>query len=171
MKIYIIGSVGSGKTTLARQLSNALTIPHFETDNFVWSRQGDGDVRNAELVRDDQLLVAVRQTNWIIEGVHIGWTERAIHAADIAVFLDMPYAIRTYRFVLRYLKQKAGMERSNYKPSLVILVKMFKWNRYFEETIKPEFFLQQESLSNQYMVIKNREEIDQLIEELLGKEK
>ncbi|KAA0955149.1 DNA topology modulation protein FlaR [Planococcus sp. ANT_H30] len=170
MKIYIIGSVGSGKTTLARQLSKVLTIPHFETDNFVWSRQGDGDMRNAESVRDDQLLTAVRQINWIIEGVHTGWTERAMHAADVVVFLDMPYAVRTYRFVFRYLKQKARVERSNYKPSLSMLVKMFKWNRYFEETIKPEFLLQCETLPNQFIVIKNRQEIDWLMNDLLTTE-
>jgi shikimate kinase len=32
-KIHIIGSVGSGKTTLARTLSSHLNIPFYELDN------------------------------------------------------------------------------------------------------------------------------------------
>lgn len=43
MKIYIVGSVGSGKTTLARKVAAQLQIPHFETDNFVWNHQPTGD--------------------------------------------------------------------------------------------------------------------------------
>ncbi|ANU10991.1 hypothetical protein A1A1_07924 [Planococcus antarcticus DSM 14505] len=58
MKIYIIGSVGSGKTTLARKLSALLEIPHFETDNFVWQRQGGADVRRVESSRDGQFFSA-----------------------------------------------------------------------------------------------------------------
>ncbi|WP_371811566.1 AAA family ATPase [Sporosarcina sp. Te-1] len=34
-RIHIIGSIGSGKTTLAKQLSKQLTIPCFELDNVV----------------------------------------------------------------------------------------------------------------------------------------
>lgn len=106
MKIYIIGSVGSGKTTLARQLSSQWSIPHFETDNFVWQRQDGRDVRNSETVRDEQFFSALEQAAWIIEGVHIGWTKQALREADLVVFLDVPYHMRTYRFSVRYLKQK-----------------------------------------------------------------
>ncbi len=35
MKIRIIGSVGSGKTTLAKKLSEMEGIPYFETDRIV----------------------------------------------------------------------------------------------------------------------------------------
>jgi adenylate kinase family enzyme len=34
-RIHIIGSVGSGKTTLARTLSSRLNIPFYELDNVV----------------------------------------------------------------------------------------------------------------------------------------
>ncbi|WP_440338356.1 shikimate kinase [Lysinibacillus sphaericus] len=34
-KIHIIGSVGSGKTTLAKELSAKLNIPYYELDNVV----------------------------------------------------------------------------------------------------------------------------------------
>ena len=37
-KIHIIGSVASGKTTLAKELSRKLAIPYYELDNVVWKR-------------------------------------------------------------------------------------------------------------------------------------
>jgi len=36
-KIYIVGIVASGKTTLARKLSLQLTIPHYELDRIVYN--------------------------------------------------------------------------------------------------------------------------------------
>ncbi|MGH2317932.1 DNA topology modulation protein FlaR [Planococcus sp. SE5232] len=165
MKLYIIGSVGSGKSTMARRLSHALSIPHFETDNFVWQRQEGGDVRNAEPVRDAQFLAAVTQEDWIIEGVHIGWTENAIRSADMVIFLDIPYHQRTYQCILRYLKQRVGVERSNYKPRLSMLLKMFKWNRYFEETMKPVFLEKLESIPEKTRVLKKRRQVSEFLVE------
>ena len=43
MKIDIIGSVASGKTTLARKISQKYNVPHYEKDNVVWDRTPDGD--------------------------------------------------------------------------------------------------------------------------------
>ncbi|MBT2570803.1 DNA topology modulation protein FlaR [Planococcus sp. ISL-110] len=137
MKIYIIRSVGSGKTTLARQ--SLLNIPHFKSDNFVWQRQSGEDFRNAEPVRDAQFLAAIGQSNWIIEDVHIGWTERAVQDADCVVFMDVPYHTRTFRLLSRHDKQKTGRERSTHRPSLSMLRKMYGWNRYFEKIMKPAF--------------------------------
>ena len=45
MKIDIIGSVGSGKTSLAKQLSKEYNIPYYEQDNIVWIRTEHGDIR------------------------------------------------------------------------------------------------------------------------------
>ncbi|WP_346725815.1 hypothetical protein [Alteribacter keqinensis] len=42
-KIHIIGSVRSGKTTLAKKLAKKTGIPHFELDNVVWERHQSGD--------------------------------------------------------------------------------------------------------------------------------
>lgn len=47
-KIHIIGSVASGKTTLAKDLSMKLQIPYYELDNVVWKRSDRGDVRRSE---------------------------------------------------------------------------------------------------------------------------
>ncbi|MDY7045555.1 shikimate kinase [Virgibacillus sp. M23] len=44
-KIRIIGSVGSGKTTLAKLLAKQLRITYYELDNVVWYRRKTGDIK------------------------------------------------------------------------------------------------------------------------------
>ena len=43
MKLDIIGSVASGKTTFAREISIKYQIPFYEKDNIVWERTLNGD--------------------------------------------------------------------------------------------------------------------------------
>jgi len=52
MKIDIIGSVASGKTTLARALAEKYNIKYYEKDNIVWERTSSGDVKRSDVDRD-----------------------------------------------------------------------------------------------------------------------
>ena len=52
MKIDIIGSVASGKTTLAKNISLKYQVPHFEKDNIVWERTPNGDQMRTPEQRD-----------------------------------------------------------------------------------------------------------------------
>ena len=52
LKIDIVGSVASGKTTLARKISKEFNIPHYEKDNVVWKRTPSGDVKRTPQERD-----------------------------------------------------------------------------------------------------------------------
>ena len=52
MKIDIIGSVASGKTTLAKRISRKYGIPYYEKDNIVWKRTLNGDVKRNPEERD-----------------------------------------------------------------------------------------------------------------------
>ncbi|MFC5448647.1 AAA family ATPase [Paenibacillus aestuarii] len=138
-KIRIIGSVGSGKTTLARKLSAKLRIPYYELDNVVWKRHVPKDIRRADEERN-QLFNHMMQTNaWIIEGSHFSeWVFPSFHLADCIIFLDTNVSIRKYRIVRRYMLQLLKLEKSNYKPTFDIFKNMFVWNHGFEHQIKPK---------------------------------
>ncbi|WP_449536348.1 AAA family ATPase [Ferdinandcohnia sp. Marseille-Q9671] len=152
-KIHIIGSVGSGKTTLAKEISSKLEIPYYELDNIVWIRNKSGDIRRTEQEREVYLSSIIQSESWIIEGVHNeDWVSDCFHSADLIIFLDTRYSIRTYRIIKRFLKQILRLEKSNYKPSLKIFFKMFKWNRYFEDVGKVNFF-------NRYDIHKDKIEV------------
>jgi len=159
-KIHIIGSVGSGKTTLAKELSTKLNIPYYELDNVVWIRQISGDIRRTEQQKADYLNNIIHTKAWIIEGVHNeDWVAQSFLNADLIIFLDTNYFIRIYRIIKRFILQKLGLEKSNYKPSFAIFIKMFKWNRHFEEIGKPNFYRKFGMYNDKLLVITSKREI------------
>ncbi|NDI37134.1 AAA family ATPase [Chengkuizengella sediminis] len=138
-KIHIIGSVGSGKTTLARVLSNSYNIPYYELDNVVWERHKSGDIRRTDEERDNYLEEIISSDVWIIEGAHNHkWVEKSFQNADLIIFLDTPYPKRMVRIIKRFILQKMGLEKSNYNPTIKIFGKMFQWNSAFEKKSKPK---------------------------------
>lgn len=52
MKLDIIGSVASGKTTLARNLPETYHVPFFQKDNIVWERTPNGDKKRGDRERE-----------------------------------------------------------------------------------------------------------------------
>lgn len=160
-KIHIIGSVGSGKTTLAKKLSAKLNVPYYELDNVVWKRAKSGDIRRTDEERLDYLYSIIQSETWIIEGVHNEeWVASSFHHADLIIYLDTKYSIRSYRIIKRFLLQKLGLEKANYTPTIKIFFKMFKWNRHFEEVGKPNFFTKFGLYSDKLFVVTNKRSIE-----------
>ncbi|AJD89573.1 hypothetical protein JMA_02560 [Jeotgalibacillus malaysiensis] len=97
MKIRIVGSVGSGKTTLARRLSDEYGTPFTELDQVVLERNKEGleERRRTEAERELVLHDILGRSSWIIEGVHSEeWTHSTFEKADAVVFLDPPRNVR-----------------------------------------------------------------------------
>ncbi|WHY71005.1 AAA family ATPase [Fictibacillus enclensis] len=111
-----------GKTTLARQLSDRLGIPSYELDNIVWKRSLSGDIKRSEAERDQYLNEIIHSSAWIIEGVHTEWVDSSFKQANVILVLDTPYSKRIYRIVKRFVLQKLGIEKSNYRPTFEIFI-------------------------------------------------
>ena len=160
-RIHIIGSVGSGKTTLAKELSVKFSMPFYELDNVVWKRHKDGDIRRTVEEREKYLNEITHTETWIIEGVHNeDWVANSFREAELIIFLDTNYSIRTYRIIKRFLLQKLRLEKSNYNPTLDIFFKMFKWNRHFEDIGKPNFFKKFGVYRDKLLVVTNKKCIE-----------
>lgn len=133
MKILIVGIVASGKTTLARKLSNELEIPFYEGDCIAWGFPGEKRYKRSEEEQAEIIENINKNDNWIVEGTPRESQKILYEYADKIIFLDTPLAIRKYRIVLRFIKQKLGIEKCNYKPDRKMLKAMFKWTREFEQ--------------------------------------
>ncbi|MCA1054111.1 AAA family ATPase [Rossellomorea aquimaris] len=159
-KIHIIGSIGSGKTTLAKALSKQLNIPYHELDNVVWKRSDTGDVKRTEEERDSQLQSIINTQQWIIEGAHHKWVSSSFRHADLILFLDTNISIRRIRIIKRYVKQKLGMETSHYEPTLKIVRFLYKYNTTFEKKSKQEIFDMLAPHKEKLLIFKNSDEVD-----------
>ncbi|OIU72608.1 DNA topology modulation protein FlaR [Rossellomorea aquimaris] len=136
-RIHIIGSVASGKSTLARKLCEDMNIAHYELDNIMWERGKNGDRRRSEEERRTILSSIVSQDSWIVEGVHHHeWMWESLEQSDLIIFLDTPKQKRTYRIIKRFIEEKAGLRKGNYKQTIHMLLKMFEWSRRFENEEK-----------------------------------
>ncbi|ADU29228.1 AAA family ATPase [Evansella cellulosilytica] len=168
-KIHIIGSIGSGKTTLAKELSAQLNTPFYELDNVVWKRRNNGDVRRTEQERDDYLRSIVTNEKWIVEGVHHKWVSPSFHHADLIIFLNTNITKRKMRIMTRFIKQKIGVEKSNYKPSLKILKDLYHYNTVFENESKSEILNLLTPYNDKLKMIRNSSEVVEYFKKLTEK--
>jgi len=136
MKIYITGSVASGKTTFAKKLSKQLNIKYYELDNIVHA--GLGKLRPKRTPEEQISLIKEidKNQNWIIEGTYRPSCSVVLDLADLIVFLDISLWIRKVRIIKRFLKQQLHFEKCNYKSDMYMFKLMFKWTREFEENRK-----------------------------------
>lgn len=130
MKILIIGIVASGKTTLAKRLSLENNIKCFEIDSIVHD-----DINNVKRSNSEQQEIIKnidKNSDWIIEGTLRKNLDNLLDIADLIIYIDIPLGIRKRRILNRFIKQKLGIEKCNYKPTFEMLKMMYVWTRNFE---------------------------------------
>lgn len=127
MKLDIIGSVASGKTTLAKRISQEYKIPYYEKDNVVWMRTANGDVKRTEEARDKLFNSIISQDNWIVEGSPRKCLKESFKCCDYIIVLDLPIFVRLKRVFYRWIRQKIGIEKYNSKPTMKFLYYNIKW--------------------------------------------
>lgn len=103
-RIHIIGAAGSGKTTLAHQVAERLDCRWYELDMIAYEGgYGNGRKRTfAERTADLQGITA--QPAWVTEGIFIWWVDDLLDAADIIVWLDLPWNVSMPRIITRHIK-------------------------------------------------------------------
>ena len=133
MKILIIGTVGTGKTTLAKKLSKQYNIEYYEIDSIVHD-DNNGGIKRTFKQQDEIIKEIDKNNNWIIEGVLRENLFYLLDLSDKIILLDVNRRKRNIRILIRYIKQKLGLEQANYVPSLNMLLKnMYKWSEKYDK--------------------------------------
>ena len=133
MKIDIIGSVASGKTTLAAELSAKYKIPYYQKDNIVWERTENGDKKRRKEVRDKMFLDILARDSWIVEGSPRKCLNESFEVCDYIILLDVNILVRLYRVLCRWIRQRLGKEPYNTKPTISFLKWNIKWVFEFDK--------------------------------------
>ncbi|MCH5187824.1 MAG: AAA family ATPase [Oscillospiraceae bacterium] len=106
-RILIVGSPGSGKTTLGRIMAEKLGIPLVHLDKLFW-REGWVEAPRDEF---DALLTAeLKKDKWIIDGNFSRTLNMRLQRADTVIFLDYPSPVCLLR-VLKRVAKNYGITR------------------------------------------------------------
>ncbi|MGM1048050.1 MAG: hypothetical protein ACQEXX_18175 [Bacillota bacterium] len=165
MKIRIVGPCGSGKSSLARELSKEFNIPYYEIDNMIWDRSEE-DLRYPEEVRNATFFKIIQSESWIVEGAQSKWTGESFGCADIIFILVPNVWVRDYRIIKRFIRSRTGIEAWNYKQTFSNLIKMMvEWNHRYD--LKEVSDLTQ-TYSNKRFYIKNKKDAIKHIQDYIG---
>jgi adenylate kinase family enzyme len=173
VRIYIVGSVASGKTTLAKKLSNKLGIKYTHLDGIVHIKDKTdkewGNIRRTDEEINRLFKSTVMKPHWVVEDSGRKMFSEGMEAADMIVHLKPSIFVRRMRVMTRFFKQKLGMEDSLYTPSIHMLKFMFKaLNNY--EIGKDDLEARLNQYTNKVVILSSGKEIKEFMESVLQSE-
>jgi len=99
-RIVVWGATGSGKTTLARRLSEALGLPAIELDAIrhhgAWDAVDFPEMRNVLRER-----LAACPGGWIVDGSYSPTHDLYLPSADTLIWLHLPWRVSFWRLFKR----------------------------------------------------------------------
>jgi len=108
-RIVVVGSSGSGKTTVSREIGSRLGLPVLEMDSVYhqenWEPLPDDEFRSI-------LSEFVTQDGWVVDGnySHLGVDEVLWPRADTIVWLDKGRLITAWRVLSRTVRRSVTRE-------------------------------------------------------------
>lgn len=133
-RIFIIGGPGSGKTTIARKLSQQYKIPFIDMDKIFFQIEKDRQIVNEE--KDSQRIIQkfINDDAWITEGVYfrLNWMDPIVQKADKVFLLKTSKFVRDMRIIGRAIKQILTNDK-NRSANFETIQSLLKLNKKFEQ--------------------------------------
>ncbi len=107
-RIAIVGTIGSGKTTLAREVSSRLGIPHVELDSLHWEAKW---VEAPLQVFRERVVQSLQGHSWVVDGNYHQVRDIVWDRADTVVWLDYSIVTILRRLSRRTLRRVFTQER------------------------------------------------------------
>jgi adenylate kinase family enzyme len=151
MKITVIGSGGSGKTTFSVKLGECLSVPVYHLDAFYWK---PGWVKTPNDEWDSLQKDLVRKDEWIIDGNYERTLDIRLNASDTVIFFDISPWICLYRVVKRYVKYRGKTRPDlNERCPESLDLEFLRWILDFRKTKRPEILEKLRKCSDHTRVI------------------
>lgn len=111
-RVLVIGSGGSGKTTVAARIANALRLALIHLDAVYWHTGWTPTPPDEWRSVVAQLIAEPR---WVMDGNYGGTLDMRLAACDTVVFLDLPRGVCLWRIVKRNIRYR-GRTRPDVAP-------------------------------------------------------
>lgn len=99
MKINIIGTSGSGKSTFGRRIAEALAIPYIEMDRLYWRSNWQGTPDDEFLATLEKALAA--SPDWVLDGNYNRTRDVKWRDVDLVVWIDRGFIRTLWQAVTR----------------------------------------------------------------------
>jgi len=106
-RISVVGTTGSGKTTVACQIAQRLEIPHVELDALYWGP--DWTPASLQVFRD-RVAHAVSEDAWVVDGNYSKVRDIVWSRAETVVWLDYKLPVILWQLTRRTLRRAIGQE-------------------------------------------------------------
>ena len=162
-KIILVGSGGSGKSWMAKQLAAILGYPLYHLDKELWQPNWVMTPREEKIAKQQAMMSGEQ---WIIDGNYNGTLEMRFSAADLIIFLDISRVVCLISAIKRMREKRSDM------PDFLVEHKIFdkefiefcKWIWSYPKTGRKTVMELHEKYSNKaFLHIKSRREVKKLI--------
>lgn len=102
-RVMIIGCAGSGKTTMAKEISRLIDSPAVHMDKILWTSDGWNWIKRTDLEIRTDIKHAAAKDRWVFEGDSYSNADLRIAHADTLIFLDMPTTTCLFRVIKRMI--------------------------------------------------------------------
>lgn len=163
MKIRIIGTCGSGKSFLAKEITEKTGIKKYDLDNIFWvkkytKRRSDNEIK--------KLLEKIsKKKKWIIEGMHYGITENIEKKSDLIVWINPQWNKIFWRLIKRFFNRK-GKPGESVKDTIRLLNWMTRYKINIFSKSKKAHKNIFKKYSDKSIILKNKNEINKFLKKL-----
>ena len=100
-RVLVIGSGGSGKSTVSTRLGRMLGLPVVHLDQLYWKA---GWIETEKTVWAETVRETIAREAWILDGNYSGTLAERVEACDTVVFLDVPRFVCLWRVLCRTVR-------------------------------------------------------------------
>lgn len=156
-RILVIGSPGSGKSTLSRKISQKLGILCVHLDRIFWQPNW---VQTPKEQFDLMLQQELEKESWIIDGNYKRTLQHRLQYADTVIWLDLPTLTCMLRVLCRHGKKRPDMTEECVEKFDKDFVQFlgYIWNFKREQSVKMAQMLN--NCSANVIIIKNKKQLE-----------
>lgn len=163
-RIIIIGNNGSGKSFLAKELSDITGLPLVHLDVEFWGPNWEQPAKEKWIMKQNEFI---SKEKWIIDGNHTGTMGLRFKSADLIIFLDINRLVCLLGVLRRHGKKRSDMPQYLEERLDLEFFKFLKGLWTFEKTRKRTIMQLHEKYPRKpFFTIRSRGEMNNLLNQL-----